>query len=517
MPRRPALSPRHLLLTPPLLLAACGGASLREAPPAPGCEVACDAAPLAPTRARLEAEPAPPDATPHQGEEYVEYGVRPFVHAAADPLSTFAVDVDTGSYTIARRKLREGALPPPAAVRAEEFVNYFRPGVTAPVEAAFAVHTELAPSPFRPGRALLRVVLQARRPVERPPVNLVFLVDTSGSMRSPDKLPLVVRSLSLLTEALRPDDRVAVCTYAGDTRVVLPPTPVSERASILGALRGLEAAGSTAMGSGIELAYGLAARMARPGSATRVIVCSDGDANVGPTSHQQILALIQRQRAAGVTLGTVGFGMGNYRDGLMEQLANQGDGSYAYVDSEAEARRLFQEDLTSSLQLVARDAKVQVAFDPARVARYRLVGYENRAILDEQFRDDRVDAGEVGAGHAVTAFYELELAPDSQGPLGEVRLRWRDAEPLPEDPAHELCTPLPAEQAPGFALASPRFRVQACAAELAEVLRRSPHVTTRPEEVLPLLEEALDPRGDEREQELLELTRRAAALARAGL
>lgn len=510
MPRRPAPTARPLLLGSSLALAACSFAG-RSAPDE-RCELQPPRAPLA--QAACDAEPAPPE--PRTGEEYIDYGVRPFVDAASDPLSTFSVDVDTGSYTITRRKLREGALPPPAAVRAEEFVNYLRPGVPAPLAAAFAVHTELSPSPLRPERALLRVVLQARRPADRPPCNLVFLVDTSGSMRSPDKLPLLQRSLALLTEALRPDDRVAVCTYAGDTRVVLAPTPASEREAIMGALRGLTASGSTAMGSGIELAYGLAARMARPGTSTRVFVCSDGDANVGPTSHEQILALIERQRRAGITLGTVGFGMGNYRDGLMEQLADHGDGSYAYVDSEAEAQRLFQEDLTSSLQLIARDAKVQVAFDAARVARYRLIGYENRALLDEQFRDDSVDAGEVGAGHAVTAFYELELVPGSQGALGEVRLRWREAEPLPEDTgAQELVTPLPAALAPSFAETSPGFRVQACAAELAEILRHSPHVASRPDDLLPLLEAALERGSDERDHELLELTRRAAALSSA--
>ena len=507
--RAPALSRRHLLLAPPLLLVACGSLG-REAPPNDAC-----ATPRGRARACEEEKADLALVEARTGEEYVDHGVRPFVPAAADALSTFSVDVDTGSYTVSRRKLREGTLPPPAAVRAEEFVNFFRPGVPAPVDAAFHVQAEAAASPFRPGKTLLRVALQARRSSlrERKPANLVFLVDTSGSMRSPDKLPLVIRSLSLLTETLRDDDRVAVCTYAGDVRVVLPPTWGSEREGILAALRGLEASGSTAMGSGIAQAYDLAARMAGPGRTSRVFVCSDGDANVGPTSHEEILRTIERQRARGVTLGTVGFGMGNYRDGLMEQLADRGDGSYAYVDSEAEARRLFQEDLVSSLELVARDAKVQVAFDPARVARYRLIGYENRAILDEQFRDDAVDAGEVGAGHAVTALYELELVPGSAGPMGEVRLRWREAEPLPEQAASELVTPLPAEPAATFAAAPARFRVQACAGELAEVLRRSPHVSTRPEELLPLLEAALDPRGDEREQELLELVRRAAILA----
>ena len=486
-------------------LSACGGLSKA---PDHGC--------YAPPPRRVA--PAPREEASHAREEYVDHGVRPFVTTGADPLSTFSVDVDTGSYTVTRRKLREGTLPPPVAVRAEEFVNYFRPGVPAPLDDDFTLHADAAASPFRE-RTLLRVVLRSRvaTGATRKPANLVFLVDTSGSMRSSDKLPLVVRSLRYLTERLRDDDRVAVCTYAGDVDVVLPPTWGGEKESIVDALESLEAGGSTAMGSGIDLAYELAARMARPGTNTRVIVCSDGDANVGPTSHAEILRLIARHERAGITLGTVGFGMGNYRDGLMEQLADEGDGSYAYVDSDAEARRLFQEDLVQSLELVARDAKVQVAFDPARVARYRLIGYENRALLDEQFQDDQVDAGEVGAGHSVTALYELELVPGSAGPFGEVRIRWRSAEPLEGEPARELVRSLPAIAAPGFERASRGFRVQACAAELAEVLRRSPHVATRPADLLPHLEAALDRHADEREQELLDLIGRAAALSRAGL
>ncbi len=456
----------------------------------------------------------------HGTESYRDYGVRPTVPTGLDMLSTFSIDVDTASYTIARRKLRDGVLPPAAAVRVEEFVNYFRQGYPSPREGEFAVLSEAAPSPFRPGKVLLRVGLQGRRldGDARKRSNLVFLVDTSGSMAWQDKLGLVKRSLALLVEKLRPDDVVSICTYAGSVELVLPPTPVAERDRIQRALAGLRAGGGTAMGSGIELAYRLAAAQAGPGVNTRVFVCSDGDANVGPTSHEEILALIEQHRARGVTLGTLGFGVGNYKDTLMEQLADRGDGSYAYVDTIEEAQRLFGEELVQNLEVLARDVKLQVAFYPRRVASYRLLGYENRAIHDDDFRDDRVDAGEVGAGHTVTALYELELVPGSSGPLGEVGLRYKPG-PRPlegPDPAHEETFSLTAAVAPTFEAASQRFRLTACAAELAEVLRKSPYTRTRLADLPRWVEASLDPRGDDREHDLLDLTRRAAALERAG-
>lgn len=485
-----------------------------------GCAWLAPRGPAPADGARAFPGPARPMAEPADGpeqaarEEYTAHGFRTPVDPRQDPWSTFSVDVDTGSYTVVRRKLNEGFLPPPAAVRVEELVNYFRQDYPDPDEGPFAVVSEAAPSPFRAERVLLRIGLQGRRvsAAARRPANLVFLVDTSGSMRSPDKLGLVRQSLEVLVDHLRPDDRVAICTYAGSVELVLPPTPADEQARIRAALAGLEAGGSTAMGSGIQLAYELAAREARPGVSSRVIVCSDGDANVGPTSHEQLLALIAAQRARGITLGTVGFGMGNYRDTLMERLADEGDGSYAYVDSLLEARRLFGEDLTQSLELLARDVKVQVAFDPARVRSYRLLGYENRAIHDEDFRVDRVDAGEVGAGHTVTALYELELVPASAGPPGEVRLRWKDPEEGPQGPAVERAYPLTPRVAPSFAAASQRFRFTACVGELAEVLRGSPWAATPLERLVVRIEESLDPRGDDREHDLLALAQRAAAI-----
>jgi len=472
-----------------------------------------------PARRDYEGEPGeaalPPD--PDEGtEDYTDYGARPFVETGRDTLSTFSVDVDTGSYTITRRKLREGLLPPAASVRVEEFVNYFRQKYGSPSEGPFAVVSEAAPSPFRQERIVLRVGLQGRRldALTRKRANLVFLVDTSGSMQSPDKIGLVKESLKLLVQSLRADDRVSICTYAGHVELVLPPTQATDRRRILQALDRLSAGGSTAMSSGIDLAYELASREAESGSNTRVIVCSDGDANVGPSSHHEILRTIEGYRDRGITLGTVGFGMGNYKDTMMEQLANKGNGSYAYVDGLSEARRLFCEELVQNLEVIARDVKIQVAFDPERVRRYRLIGYENRAIHDDDFRDDKVDAGEVGAGHTVTALYEVDLVSGSDGPLGELRLRWKDGEPrqgLP-DAAHEQAFSLTAHVHPEFAAASQRFRFTACVAEFAEILRRSQHTGTPLRALLPLLEDALDPGFDDREHELLELVERAEVL-----
>ncbi len=477
-------------------------------------------APMAAPAAKSEApsgSASPEEEQVASREQFTDYGVRPFVDASEDNLSTFSIDVDTGSYTIARRLLREGTLPPTSSVRVEEFVNFFRQHYEGPQEGAFVVHSEASASPFRAGRVLLRVGLQGRRldHKTRKPANLVFLIDTSGSMQSRDKLGLLKRSLSVLVENLSPQDRVSICTYAGSVRKILDPTSAAERGTILRALSRLRAGGSTAMASGIDLAYRLAQAQAGPGVTTRVIVCSDGDANVGASSHEEILKLIHARREAGISLGTVGFGMGNYKDTMMEQLANRGNGSYAYVDTIEEANRIFGEDLVSNLETIARDVKLQVAFDPARVRRYRLLGYENRAIHDDDFRRDEVDAGEVGAGHSVTALYELELVEGSAGALGEVRLRHKPGERLSaaDERASEARFALASEVASRFTKASQRFRFVSCVAEFAEVLRKSPHTRTRLQELAELTESSLDPQHDDREHEFLRMIQRAAFLA----
>ncbi len=401
-------------------------------------------------------------------------------HAPADPrtdpVSTFAVDVDTGAYSLARRSLAEGDLPAPASVRVEEFLNYFDYRYPDPDGQPLAANVAAAPSPYEAGHYLVRVGIQARRISSGTPRHLVYLVDTSGSMSSGDKIGLAQRSLKLLTDALRPHDTVALCTYAGDVREVLPPTRAGDRARIHAAIDALTSGGGTAMGSGIDLAYRLASVTAKPGSITRVIVLSDGDANIGPTSHEQILDTIRSYRGKGITLSTVGFGRGNYNDVMMEQLADAGDGNYSYIDSEDEARRVFVERMDELLEVVARDVKVQVAFDPSIVASYRLIGYENRDVADADFRRDEVDAGEVGAGHEVTAVYDVVLRDvqyASQRPWLTVHLRHK---PAAGDTAVEHAYALGAEAiAPAFADAPADLRFAAAVAGFAEILRQSPY------------------------------------------
>ena len=346
------------------------------------------------------------------GEGYQDYGKNAWVEAAKDQLSTFAADVDTASYTIARRKLTAGTLPPAAAVRVEEFVNYFGYDYAPPAAGQpFAVHVDAAPSPFNPGRQIVRVgvTTKAKSLAERKPMRLVFLVDVSGSMQSPDRLELAKRSLRILVDNLKDGDTVALVTYAGATRVVLPATGLDHKNQILSALEDLTAGGGTGMASGLDLAYEQAMKGLGSGVESRVIVLSDGDANIGRSSHAEILSTIAGKVKEGVTMSTIGFGMGNYKDETMEQLANKGNGNNFYIDSLSAAKRVFQQQLGSTLEVVAQDVKLQVDFDPTMVARYRLIGYENRNVADDDFRNDAVDAGEIGAGHQVTAVYEIEL------------------------------------------------------------------------------------------------------------
>ncbi|HEY0192752.1 MAG TPA: VWA domain-containing protein [Kofleriaceae bacterium] len=409
------------------------------------------------------------------GESYHDWGKNPWVDAAQDHLSTFAADVDTASYTITRRKLNEGTLPPAAAIRVEEFVNYFRYAFPAPpADSPFAVVMDAAPSPLVPDHLVLRVGVgtQARPPAEHKPAHLVFLVDVSGSMFSPDKLPLAKQALKILTANLGPRDTVSLVTYAGDTRVVLPVTGADRKPQILAAIDELGAGGSTAMASGLDLAYDQAMKGVEPGATARVIVCTDGDTNVGPTGFDDILHIIAARAKAGVTLSTVGFGMGNYKDHLMEQLADKGNGNNFYIDSLAAAKRVFQDELGANLEVLAKDVKLQVDFDPALVARYRLIGYENRTIADRDFRNDKVDAGEVGPGHQVTAMYELELTAAGvahPAPLGVVRIRHK----LPEGdaPATERAFAMAAPPAASFDAAAPDLRFAFAVSAFADLLR----------------------------------------------
>ncbi|MCB9701212.1 MAG: von Willebrand factor type A domain-containing protein [Myxococcales bacterium] len=352
---------------------------------------------------------APSSGAPNR-EAYAHNPDNQFVAVADDPLSTFAADVDTASYSNVRRFLASGRLPPIDAVRVEEMINYFDYAYPAPTgDERFAVATEVTTCPWNSSHHLVRIGVKGKviAPAAIPPRNLVFLIDVSGSMASADKLPLLRRGLARLVDTLRAEDRVAIVVYAGAAGVVLPPTSGADKATIHAALGRLEAGGSTAGGAGIELAYKLAQRSFRRGAVNRVILASDGDFNVGPSSVGELTRLIEEKRRSGVFLTTLGFGTGNYSDAMMEQLADKGDGNYAYIDSFAEAEKVLVRESSSTLVTIARDVKLQVEFNPARVKGYRQIGYENRQLADQDFDDDRKDAGELGAGHTVTALYEV--------------------------------------------------------------------------------------------------------------
>jgi Ca-activated chloride channel family protein len=441
---------RNALLTGMLFLliftSACGGGAATEAPreePAAPAEEPAMPVPM-PTYVSSESE-APLSAqdlstqnwgaSPAKQQPYdtffEDYGVNPSIDTEDDNLSTFALDVDTGSYTIMRNYLKDGYLVPPDSVRVEEYVNYFDQGYeNPPMHQAFNISVDGAPSPFAQTERyqMLRIGIQGYQvpEYERKDASLTFVIDVSGSMDMDNRLGLVKRSLELLVEQLGPRDSVSIVVYGTDARVILDPTPGSDKDAILSAIYRLQPEGVTNAEAGIRLGYEMALRAYNPEGINRVILCSDGVANVGNTEAEVILDEIRGYVEEGVTMTTIGFGMDNYNDTLMEQLADNGDGFYAYVDDMREAKRLFIDNLTSTLQTIAMDAKVQVDFNPEVVARYRLVGFENRAVADEDFRDNTVDAGEIGAGHSVTALYEVKLYPEAYGNIATVFLRWED-------------------------------------------------------------------------------------------
>jgi len=334
----------------------------------------------------------------------------PFRHAADYPLSTFSIDVDTASYSIMRSSLRNGYMPPAKAVRIEELINYFDYDYAPPDDGKpFAVHTEVSAAPWNPDHLLARIAIKGMEfPAgERPRVNLVFLIDVSGSMDSPTRLPLVIESLKMLVEELQGTDKVAICVYAGAAGTVLQPTNCDEKEKIYAALNKLKAGGSTAGGQGIQLAYSLAQENFLPDAVNRVILCTDGDFNVGITNRNDLTDLVIEKAASGVYLTVLGFGMDNYRDGMLKQLSSNGNGNYGYIDTIEEARKILVNQLSGTLITIARDVKIQIDFNPENVGAYRLIGYENRVMNDEDFNNDNKDAGDIGAGHTVTAFYEI--------------------------------------------------------------------------------------------------------------
>jgi len=475
-----------------------------------------------PTKGSVTGGTTAPNGDPYELMYFDHTGVNPFVATEDDSLSTFAVDVDNASYTVARNYLIRGHLPPADAIRVEEFVNYFDPGLPAARDEVFGLNLDGAVSAYGEGYHLLRVGLQGMdvEAADRKPATLIFVVDISGSMDMENRLGLVKQSLHILLDELGEGDRVGLVVYGSRGEVRLEPTDVSRRETLVAAIDGLHSGGATNAHEGLKLAYDLARREDRAGRVNRLILCTDGVANMGRTQAEAILKDVRREAGDGVTLSAIGFGMGNYNDVLLETLSNEGDGNYYYVDRLDEARRVFKENLTGLLQTIARQVKTQVAFDPRYVQRWRLLGYENRDVADRDFRNDAVDAGEVGAGHRVTALYEVKLVnlpDDGDVTLGRAQVRF-------EFPVHdteragqvkEISRDIQAGALTGgFDTAGARLRLQAVAAEFAEILRGS--FWARESDLNALAEVAdavaVELEGDADAAELADLVRKAAAL-----
>ena len=356
-------------------------------------------------------------------ERYQKQPDQPVKAVAQEPVSTFSIDVDTGSYANVRRFLTNGEQPPKDAVRIEEIVNYFPYNYPLPTGGyPFAIHTQTVDSPWQPEAKLIKIGIQAQdlAKKELPPANLVFLVDVSGSMDEPDKLPLVKKTLRILTEQLRPQDKVTLITYASGEELVLPPTSGRNKDEILRAINKLQAGGATAGESALKMAYEQAQKAYVKNGINRILLATDGDFNVGVSSTEALKSMVAEKRKSGISLTTLGFGTGNYNEDMMEQIADAGDGNYSYIDNEKEAKKVLQHQLTSTLATVAQDVKIQVEFNPATVKEYRLVGYTNRTLRNEDFNNDKVDAGDIGSGHSVTAIYEI-IPQGKQGWLNESR------------------------------------------------------------------------------------------------
>ncbi|MFO1516138.1 MAG: VWA domain-containing protein [Lysobacterales bacterium] len=459
-----------------------------SAPPAP---MAPPAQPLATAAVSLGRMPPAGPGEAANRENYAAHGVNPVQRTAEAPVSTFSIDVDTGAYSNVRHMLNAGRLPPADAVRTEEFINYFDYAYTPPRERdiPFSVTTELAPAPWNEQRTLLLVGVQGFRvdPADIPAANLVFLIDTSGSMESPDKLDLLKASFKQMLPRLRAQDRVSIVVYAGSAGLVLPPTPGDQRDTIAAALDRLQAGGSTNGGAGIELAYATAQQAYIPHGVNRVLLATDGDFNVGTVSTEALKTLVADKRKSGIALTTLGFGEGNYNDALAEQLADVGNGNHYYIDTLAEGRKVLQDSLVATLMTIAKDVKIQIEFNPAVVEEYRLVGYQNRLLRREDFNNDAVDAGEIGAGHNVTALYELTLKgssgasdplryapaalPRRDGELAFLRLRYKQ----PEGDRSRLIE-RPIARSEIRPAAGERLRFAAAVAAFADNLRGATHL-----------------------------------------
>lgn len=465
-----------------------------------------------------------------QREAYDSFQDNPFIRVATDPRSTFSVDVDTASYALIRRHLNEGRLPPKGAVRIEEMINYFSYSYPEPEgDRPFSVSSEIGAAPWAPQHRLLKLGIKGRHvaPADVPGTNLVFLIDTSGSMSDENKLPLLKRAFSLLVQQLDAVDRVSIVAYAGSAGMVLPPTPGNDKQAILGALDRLDAGGSTNGGEGIQLAYELAGKGFVKGGINRVVLATDGDFNVGVTSQSDLVELVEQKAKTGVFLSVLGFGSGNYNDSMMEKLADKGNGNYAYVDTLNEAKKVLVEQATGTLMTIAKDVKIQLELNPSEVAAFRLIGYENRVLAHQDFNDDEKDAGEIGADHTVTALYELVPAgqgltipgtdplkyqtpsvPTGSAPKGElatVKLRYK----LPNASESQLIELVVKERG---GPESSDFRFAAAVAELGMLLRDSPHKGKSSYAEVARL--ASSSELDERRRELLELAKKASELQR---
>jgi Ca-activated chloride channel family protein len=464
------------------------------------------------------AEPEP-DPARVDDNTFEDYGYRDFVDADDDPLSTFALDVDTGSYTVGRRWLDEGVLPPPESVRPEEYINAFDYDYDTP-RNGLEISVDGGPSPFDDDNYLVRIGVQGEivDDRDRGPASLTFVIDTSGSMDLDDRLGLVKDSLSILVDELEDDDTVAIVTYDDSSGIVLEPTRVRDADEILEAIERLRPGGSTNLEAGLREGYALANESFRRDGINRVVLASDGVANVGVTDPDELARMIRDDADRGINLVTVGFGMGNFNDVTMEQLADRGDGFYAYVDTLDEAERLFEDELTATLLTIAKDAKIQVEFDPDVVEAYRLIGFENRGVLDRDFRNDEVDAGELGAGHQVTAIYEIELERgidlDDRDDVGEVFLRWED----PDDgDVIEIDEDIDLRDIePEWTDAREDYQLAVVVAVFAEILRDNPHANLDLDDLDDLLEEAerlADDINDRDVDDLVDLIEQAADLA----
>jgi Ca-activated chloride channel family protein len=488
-------------------------------------------------RGRSQEKLAPRGETGENGfntESYAAFEDNPFIKVATDPRSTFSIDVDTASYANVRSYLSRGQRPPRGAVRIEELVNYFPYSDAAPTDGSpFAVRTEVAEAPWTPSHKLVRIALKGREipAAERAGSNLVFLLDVSGSMDEPNKLPLLKRALRLLVKQLDARDRVSIVVYAGASGLVLPPTSGADQRTILDAFDKLQAGGSTNGGQGIALAYATATRSFLQGGINRVILATDGDFNVGITDRGQLVDLIKKEAKTGVFLSVLGVGMGNYKDDALEALAQHGNGNYAYIDGPSEARKVLVQQATGTLITIAKDVKIQVEFNPRTVQAFRLIGYENRILAHRDFNDDKKDAGEIGAGHTVTALYEIvppgapmpdekvdalkyqRPAPQADaaatGELLTVKLRHQ----RPEGGPSELVEVPVQDEGRAFASASVDFRFAASVAAFGMILRDSPHKgAATMAEVVRIAEGSLgeDPGGYRRE--FVELARNAESL-----